>query len=62
MSLPLCPCDAPWTDEYRESHPYRLDPEHDNDPEDDTLLEGDSPAWAGIRTLFANKPNQNRTG
>lgn len=35
MSLPpLCPCDAPWTPEYRESYGRRLDPEYDDLPED----------------------------
>lgn len=32
---PLCPCDAPWTDEYRESRGRRLDPEYDVDCDED---------------------------
>lgn len=32
---PLCPCEAPWTWEYRESYPRLLDPEYDDIPEDD---------------------------
>lgn len=62
MSLPLCPCESPGTPEWRDSHPPRFDPEYDNDPEDDTLFEGDSPAWAGIGQLFVRSAIQTRTG
>lgn len=43
MTYPyLCPCDAPWTAEYRESYGRRLDPEYDDIPEDYALDEEDA--------------------
>lgn len=42
----LCPCDAPWTSEYRESYGRRLDPEYDDLPEDDDYVTDDEDSEA----------------